>query len=327
MIIELNWRIIMKTTLFCVFLLAFNGASGQDQKECLPEDAAGIYHHFQFDYRDMTEQFTPEEEENWKDVSEDLLPSLDRILAAMEDKMEEISRAAQIESCQWKFPFKEEGYMTDVTALTSLRFMSQCFLAKARQSFASGNHEAAISNILSVFRLARHVGKAETILAKITQWKMEEAGLFLLFLHRDDFSPEQKKILRDGLLPIHSAESAATILSLEEKQFYPWVRGNFILPHLEPEYPMFQKFSEAIQNHPNFSLNDRESLCQHFQNYFRALSASLSCSEEDLPKFMAQLKEVMIHNFMYPYTSEDVTYIRKCERENRAYWKMVFSVL
>ncbi|MDO4571562.1 MAG: hypothetical protein Q4D38_14350 [Planctomycetia bacterium] len=318
----------MQKTIFCLLLFAFiSDVLGQDPNERLSNDAAAIYHNFKFNGQNIMELFTPEEEENWKDVSAELLPSLNNVLSALEDEMSEISQAAKLESCQWRFPFKEDGILTDIEVLVSLNFMSQCFLANARKSMEERNPEDAVSNILTAFRLARHVGNAATLSGKTIQWKMEESGLFFLFLHREDFTPEQKKYLYAELLQLHTtSKSILATLALEEEWFYPWVRGNFIFPYANPQYPMFENFAETIRKHSDFSANNRENLCVHYQNYYKTLSLCISCSENDLQKEIKQLKTVMIDGFMYPYTSSDVVHIRKCERENQAYWKMVLLV-
>ncbi|MDO4628506.1 MAG: hypothetical protein Q4C70_04940 [Planctomycetia bacterium] len=231
-----------------LFLVGCGADSVNDAK-----NAATVYLNFQCDWQSVKQAFTPEQKEAWEDVSVEVASDFDDVLASLSDEMEQIRQTTKIPTCQWQFPFKEEGVLTDISVVDTLKFMAQSLLVNARKSFSLKNQSEGINDILSDFRLTRQVGKIESITAKLIQWEIEDSAIALLMFYHEDFDAELRNFLKNELSQLLPTTSAVETLAQEKEWFCYWIQKNFPPENLE-EYPFLEDFIAAIDKHPYFSM-------------------------------------------------------------------------
>lgn len=144
------------------------------------------------------------------------------ILAQYRVALHELHRARAVAPCDWQLDL-DAGPELLLPHLQKARELSRVALLRARTRFAAGEIEAAVSDVLDVFKLGRDCGCQPILIAFLVDVAIEKTAIDVLAAHLPLLKPEQLDQLAMSLQQLPSASTVAACIQWEERLFGDWL--------------------------------------------------------------------------------------------------------
>jgi len=144
------------------------------------------------------------------------------ILAQYRVALHELHRARSITPCDWNLDL-DAGPELLLPHLQKARELSRVALLQARMRFAAGESDAAVNDVLDVFKLGRDCGCQPILIAFLVNVAIEKTAIDVLAAHLPRLKPEQLDQLETSLKQLPSASTVASCIQWEERLFGDWL--------------------------------------------------------------------------------------------------------
>lgn len=144
------------------------------------------------------------------------------ILAQYRVALHELHRARSVTPCDWQLDLAA-GPELLLPHLQKARELSRVALLQARMRFAAGETEAAISDVLDVFKLGRDCGCQPILIAFLVNVAIEKTAAEVLAAHLPLLKPDQLDQLATSLRQLPETSTVASCIQWEERLFGDWL--------------------------------------------------------------------------------------------------------
>lgn len=151
-------------------------------------------------------------------LSDELKPIVDQFRVALH----ELHRARNVAPCDWQLDM-DAGPELRMPHLQKARELSRIALLRARQRFAAGENDAALSDILAVFKMARDCSASPILISLLVDMAIEKSATEVLAGHLPLLKPAQLDQLATDLQRLPEPTDVATAIRLEEHLFGDWL--------------------------------------------------------------------------------------------------------
>lgn len=155
-------------------------------------------------------------------ITAPLTADLDQTIAQFGVALHELHRARFVEPCDWQLD-TEAGPHLLMTHLQKARDLSRVALLRARMRFAAGKTDAAISDILDVYKLARDCGCQPILISFLVNVAIEKVTNDVLTAHLPLLTPVQLDRLTEEIRRLPSTSEVVTCIQWEERLFGDWL--------------------------------------------------------------------------------------------------------
>ncbi len=152
-------------------------------------------------------------------LSDDLIPVVD----AWRTALDELHRARAVAPCDWQLDV-EAGPRLLLSHLQKARELSRVALVRARLRFAAGESDAAVSDVLDVFKLARDCGSSPILISWLVDVAIEKMATDVLAEHLPLLTPEQLTRLESALLELPASSRLVECVVYEQRLFGGWLK-------------------------------------------------------------------------------------------------------
>lgn len=136
--------------------------------------------------------------------------------------LSELHRAYRVVPCDWQLD-ETAGPLMVMPHLSKAIDVSHAALLRARHRFASGETDAAISDVLAVLKLARDGGASPFIVSMYVDSVIEKAASEVLAANLTQLKPEQIHQLLVALSQLPASSDLATIIQADERLMCEWL--------------------------------------------------------------------------------------------------------
>jgi hypothetical protein len=144
------------------------------------------------------------------------------LVARWRTALHELHRARAVLPCDWQLDV-EAGPNLLLSHLQKARELSRVALVRARLRFAAGETDAAVSDVLDVFKLARDCGSSPVLIAWLVDVAIEKMATDVLAAHLPMLKPEQLTRLEAALLALPPSSSLVDCVAYEKRLFGGWL--------------------------------------------------------------------------------------------------------
>ena len=153
-------------------------------------------------------------------LSEELSP----IVARYGRALHELHRARAVVPCDWQLDMAA-GAGLILPLVDKALELSRVALLRARQRFASGETDAALSDVLAVFKLARDCGSSPLVISMYVDSAIEESATDVLASHLTRLNMDQIRQLTAALNELPPSNDFATTILQDQRMSCDWLEG------------------------------------------------------------------------------------------------------
>lgn len=151
-------------------------------------------------------------------LNDDLKP----IVAQFRVSLHEMHRATAVSACDWQLDVAA-GPELLLPHLQKARELSRVALLRARQQFAAGDNDAALSDVLAVFRMGRDCGVSPILISYLVNVAIEKTAIDVLAAHLPLLKPQQLEHVAKSLRELPATTNASEAILYEERLFGDWL--------------------------------------------------------------------------------------------------------
>lgn len=144
------------------------------------------------------------------------------LVARWRTSLHELHRARAVAPCDWQLDV-EAGPSLLLSHLQKARELSRVALVRARLRFAAGETDAAVSDVLDVFKLARDCGSSPILISWLVDVAIEKMATDVLAAHIPLLKPEQLTQLETALLALPPGSTLVECVAYERHLFGGWL--------------------------------------------------------------------------------------------------------
>lgn len=193
----------------------------QPSKVAIP-NAAGIYWQAFSAMPDLNEQSRKTLEAATASTSAPLTDDLKPIVAQYRVALHELHRARAVKPCDWQLD-TDAGPELRLPHLQKGRDLSRIALLRARQRFAAGEVDAAVSDVVAVLKMGRDCGSSEILISFLVTAAIEKSANDVLAMHLPLLNKEQLTQLETTLKELPAACHVSSTIRAEERLFGAWL--------------------------------------------------------------------------------------------------------
>jgi hypothetical protein len=190
-------------------------------------NAAGIYWHAFAAFPRLSD----EEKQLLKTaMPTDLAPLSDElapIVARYGRAIHELLRARTVVPCDWQLDMAA-GAGLILPHVDKALELSRVALLRARGRFAAGEIDAALSDLLAVFKLARDCGSSPLVVSMFVDAAMEKSAADLLAAHLTRLSTDQVRQLTTALRELPASNDLASTILQDQRMSCDWLEREVI---------------------------------------------------------------------------------------------------
>jgi hypothetical protein len=144
------------------------------------------------------------------------------IVARYERALHEMQRASAVVPCDWQLDMAAgpELILPHVDKAVEL---SRVALLRARQHFAEGETDAALGDLLAVFKLARDCGASPLIVAMYVDAAIEKSATEVLATHLTRLSTSQVRQFTAALRELPQSNDLASTIAQDQRMSCDWL--------------------------------------------------------------------------------------------------------
>lgn len=147
---------------------------------------------------------------------------LAQIIPQFRVSLHELHRARAVGPCDWQLDV-EAGPHLLMPHLQKARDLSRAALLRARMRFAAGETDAAISDVLDVYKLARDCGCQPILISFLVDVAIEKMTNDVLAAHLPLLTPAQLDRLAVEIRQLPPTSDVVTCIQWEERLFGDWL--------------------------------------------------------------------------------------------------------
>ncbi len=136
--------------------------------------------------------------------------------------LHELHRARAVVTCDWQLD-ATAGPGLILPHVDKALDLSHVALLRARQRFAAGETDAALSDVLAVFKLARDCGASPIVVSMFVDSAIEKSASEVLAVHMSQLKKEQLHQLMAALHELPSTSDLASTIQEEERLVCDWL--------------------------------------------------------------------------------------------------------
>jgi hypothetical protein len=155
-------------------------------------------------------------------LTDDLQP----IVAQFRVALHELHRARAIAPCDWQLD-TEAGPELLLPHLQKARELGRIALLRARQRFAAGEIDAAVTDVLAVLKMARDCGSSPILISILVDAAIEKSAIEVLAAHLPLLKKEQLDQLAVSLRELPSTSDVSSSIRMENSLFGDWLERKF----------------------------------------------------------------------------------------------------
>ena len=156
-------------------------------------------------------------------LSDELVP----IVARYGRAMHELHRARTVVPCDWQLDMAA-GPELILPHVDKAIELSRVALLRARGRFAAGETDAALSDVLAVFKLARDCGSSPLVISMFVDAAMEKSAADVLATYLTRLNTEQINQLTAALRELPPSNNLATTLLQDQRMSCDWLESEII---------------------------------------------------------------------------------------------------
>lgn len=151
-------------------------------------------------------------------LTDDLKP----IVALYGIALNELHRAGDTAVCDWQLD-TSAGPALLLPHLQKARDLSRVALLRARQRFAAGETDAAVSDVIAALKLARDCGSSPILISLLVDVAIEKAATDVLCRHLPQLNKEQLGLVEQRLVALPPTSNLAAAIRWEEQAIGEWL--------------------------------------------------------------------------------------------------------
>lgn len=151
-------------------------------------------------------------------LNDDLKP----IVAQFRVALHELHRARAVAPCDWQLD-TEAGPEMLLPHLQKARDLGRVALLRARQRFAAGEIDAAVTDVLAVLKMARDCGSSPILISFLVDAAIEKSAIEVLAAHLPLLKKEQLDQLAVSLRELPPTSDVASSIRAEDRLFGDWL--------------------------------------------------------------------------------------------------------
>ena len=287
------WNLILMN---CVFCSAFDpSVQGADERPnatspSAVSNVAVIYWQAFSRMPNLTDQQRKAIEEASASVSIPVSAEVAIIISQYQGALHELQRAQVVALCDWQLD-SDQGPMTLLPHLDKARQLSRASLLRARQRFAVGENDTAVSDVLSVYRLGRDCGASPIVISLLVDGATEKQASEVLAVNLPMLSKAQLDHLETSLHKLPKASDITSAIREEERSFTSWLTQMVDAEDAKLSDPKAgRKLIEALNSNTGIELDATLNLNPNDADGKRAIESLESLSVADVRESINRLK-------------------------------------
>jgi len=169
-----------------------------------------------------------------------LTSELEPIVARHEHALHELHRATRLHACDWQLD-NDAGPNVLLPHLKYTQDLSRAALLRARLRFKAGETDAAIDDVLTVFKLARDCGSSPIEICTAMDASIEETANAVLAAHLPILTREQFDRIEKTLQHLPARADIVSVIRGEEMLGYGWLKREIDANAARLEDPVFRE--------------------------------------------------------------------------------------
>ena len=161
-----------------------------------------------------------------KSLEAPLSAELAEIIPQFEVALDHLHRARAVSDCDWKLK-EEDGPRVEMLHYNIARDLTRAALLRARMRFADGGTDAAISDVLDVYKLVRDCARQISLFLFVFLTHNEYEATEVLAAHLPLLKPDQLDQLLQEMRQLPPMSDAATCLEYERRIDCDWYDSLF----------------------------------------------------------------------------------------------------
>lgn len=185
-------------------------------------NAAGIYWHSFAAFPSLDDEEKQLLKAATPTVTAPLSDELASLVARYGRALHELHRARAVVPCDWQLDMSAGPGLVMIHVDKALN-LSHVALLRARQRFAAGETDAALSDVLAVFKLARDCGASPIVVSMFVDAAIEKSASEVLAAHMSPLKKEQIRQLEAALRELPSTSDLAAMIHDEGRTICDWL--------------------------------------------------------------------------------------------------------
>lgn len=185
-------------------------------------NAAVIYFHAFAAIPTLSAEETKRLEAATGSINSPLGDELKPIVARYRVALHELHRASEVRPCDWQLDYAA-GPNLLLSHLQKARELARVALLRARMRFAEGERQAAVGDVLAVFKLARDCGSSPVLIAYLVDIAIEKLATDVLAAHLPLLKTDELDAVEKGLGALPESSDMAAAMAFEKWMFGDWL--------------------------------------------------------------------------------------------------------
>lgn len=137
--------------------------------------------------------------------------------------LHELRRAQAVAPCDWQLD-SEQGPLTVLAHVDKASILSRAALLRARQQFAAGDIDGAVSDVLSVYKMGRDCSASPGVILTLVNGRYEHMASEVLAANLQKLTKEQLNQLEMAIQKLPKAIDLASAFREEGRSYTKWLK-------------------------------------------------------------------------------------------------------
>lgn len=148
--------------------------------------------------------------------------SISAIVSRFDAALRDLNRARSVSACDWNLDY-DAGFETLLPHLSKARTLAQAGLLRARMRFGAGKVDDALSDVMSVMKLARDCSNSPLLISMLVDSSIEKMAADVLAANLAKLNSEQLASLSVSLKTLAATPSLADCIRFESSLYGDWL--------------------------------------------------------------------------------------------------------